>query len=207
MTELPSGKIKFVSGRGLPLRGDNIDTDHMYPARFLTELNYDQVVEHYFYDERFTADGKPKDHPLNDKRYEGASVLLVNSNFGCGSGRDQGAHGFMRTGIKAIIGESYGELFLSACILRGLAAVKISRKEIELIMCAVEENPSIELSVDLEQKLVACGGEKFSFTMPDSYRAMLLSGDWDISASLMSNLSQVRLFSEKMPYLNGFKDF
>jgi 3-isopropylmalate/(R)-2-methylmalate dehydratase small subunit len=204
MDQLPAGKITIVKGRGMPLKGDNIDTDHIYPARFLKELTYDKAVQNVFYDERFTSDGKLKEHPFNDKRYEGARILVVNSNFGCGSGRDQGQHAFIRLGFRAIIGESFAELFINGCLARGLPAVSVSHSDVEAIMCSIEENPMAELTVDLVRNVVSCGSEEYALTMPAAYHNLLLNGTWDVSSSLLSRIPEIRAMAKKLPYLNGF---
>jgi 3-isopropylmalate/(R)-2-methylmalate dehydratase small subunit len=205
MDQLPAGKITIVKGRGMPLKGDNIDTDHIYPARFLKELTYEKVTQHVFYDERYTSEGKPKVHPLNDKRYEGARVLVVNSNFGCGSGRDQGQHAFIRLGFRAIIGESFAELFLNGCMARGLPAVSVSRSGVEAIMRSIAENPAVELIVDLVRNVVTCGPDEYRLTMSAVYHNLLLNGTWDISTALLSKIPEIRAMTKKLPYLNGFQ--
>jgi 3-isopropylmalate/(R)-2-methylmalate dehydratase small subunit len=197
-------KIVKISGTAVPIRGNDIDTDRIIPARYLKEVTFARMGEYPFFDERFDAAGKKKDHPFNDPEYKGASILFVNKNFGCGSSREHAPQAIYRFGIRAIVGESFAAIFAGNCTMMGLPAVTVGEKEIARLMKSVEENPRTEYAVDLESKTISYGGEKIAIDLPDTYRTALTQGYWDSTAMLRSNLEQVKKASAKLPYMNSF---
>ena len=197
-------KITHVSGTAVPVRGNDIDTDRIIPARYLKEVTFGRMGEYPFFDERFDASGKKKDHPFNDPEYKGASILFVNKNFGCGSSREHAPQALNRFGIKAIVGESFAAIFAGNCTMMGLPTVTVGAKEIARLMTSVEDNPRTEYTVDLKTKTISYGNEKFIIDLPDSYRTALTQGFWDSTALLRANLEQVRKTAAKLPYMNGF---
>jgi len=197
-------KITHVCGTAVPIRGNDIDTDRIIPARYLKEVTFGRMGEYPFFDERFDAAGKKKDHPFNDPESKGASILFVNKNFGCGSSREHAPQALYRFGIKAIVGESFAAIFAGNCTMMGLPAVTVGAKEIARLMTSVEDNPRTEYTVDLETKTISYGNEKFTIDLPDSYRTALTQGFWDSTALLRANLEQVRKTAAKLPYMNGF---
>jgi len=197
-------KITHVCGTAVPIRGNDIDTDRIIPARYLKEVTFGRMGEYPFFDERFDAAGKKKDHPFNDPEYKGASILFVNKNFGCGSSREHAPQALYRFGIKAIVGESFATIFAGNCTMMGLPTVTVGAKEIARLMTSVEDNPRTEYTVDLETKTISYGNEKFTIDLPDSYRTALTQGFWDSTALLRANLEQVRKTAAKLPYMNGF---
>jgi 3-isopropylmalate/(R)-2-methylmalate dehydratase small subunit len=197
-------KITQVSGRAVPIRGNDIDTDRIIPARYLKEPTFARMGEYPFFDERFDSAGKKKDHPFNDPEYKGASILFVNKNFGCGSSREHAPQALYRFGIKAVVGESFAGIFAGNCTMMGLPAVVVGAKEIEQLMKSVEENPRTEYTVDLETKFISYGSQKIAIDLPETYRTALTKGFWDSTALLRANLEQVRKTAAKLPYVTGF---
>jgi 3-isopropylmalate/(R)-2-methylmalate dehydratase small subunit len=197
-------KITHVSGRAVPIRGNDIDTDRIIPARYLKEPTFARMGEYPFFDERFDSSGKKKDHPFNDPEYKGASILFVNKNFGCGSSREHAPQALYRFGIKAVVGESFAAIFAGNCTMMGLPAVAVSAREIEQLMKSVEDNPRTEYTVDLETKSISYGNQEIAIDLPETYRTALTKGFWDSTALLRANLEQVRKTAAKLPYVTGF---
>ena len=197
-------KITAISGTAVPIRGNDIDTDRIIPARYLKEPTFARMGDYPFFDERFDPSGKKKDHPLNDPEYRGASILFVNKNFGCGSSREHAPQALYRFGIKAIVGESFAAIFAGNCTMMGLPAVVVGAKEIDQLIKSVEENPRTDYTVDLEKKTISYRNQIFTFDMPETYRTALTQGYWDSTALLRANLDQVKLTTAKLPYMGGF---
>jgi len=197
-------KITAICGTAVPIRGNDIDTDRIIPARYLKEPTFARMGDYPFFDERFDPSGKKKDHPLNDPEYRGASILFVNKNFGCGSSREHAPQALYRFGIKAIVGESFAAIFAGNCTMMGLPAVVVGAKEIDQLIKSVEENPRTEYSVDLQSKTISYGNQKLRFDMPETYRTALTQGYWDSTALLRANLDQVKRTAAKLPYMSGF---
>lgn len=197
-------KITKVSGSAVPIRGNDIDTDRIIPARYLKEVTFSRMGDYPFFDERYDGAGKKKDHPFNDPEYKGASVLFVNKNFGCGSSREHAPQALYRFGIKAIVGESFAAIFAGNCTIMGLPAVTVGAKEIEQLMKSVEENPRTEYRIDLESKTLSYGNHKIAIDLPETYRNALTTGSWDSTAMLRANLEQVKKTAAKLPYMTGF---
>ena len=197
-------KITAICGTAVPIRGNDIDTDRIIPARYLKEPTFARMGDYPFFDERFDSSGKKKDHPLNDPEYRGASILFVNKNFGCGSSREHAPQALYRFGIKAIVGESFAAIFAGNCTMMGLPAVVVGAKEIDQLIKSVEENPRTEYSVDLQSKTISYGNQKLRFDMPETYRTALTQGYWDSTALLRANLDQVKRTAAKLPYMRGF---
>jgi 3-isopropylmalate/(R)-2-methylmalate dehydratase small subunit len=197
-------KITAISGTAVPIRGNDIDTDRIIPARYLKEPTFARMGNYPFFDERFDSSGKKKDHPLNDPEYRGASLLFVNKNFGCGSSREHAPQALYRFGIKAIVGESFAAIFAGNCTMMGLPAVVVGAKEIDQLIKSVEENPRTDYTVDLEKKTISYGNQKLPFDMPETYRTALTQGYWDSTALLRAKLDQVKLTAAKLPYMGGF---
>ena len=197
-------KIIKISGTAVPLRGNNIDTDRIIPARYLKEVSFARMGDYPFFDERYSSEGKKKDHPFNDPEYSGASLLFVNKNFGCGSSREHAPQALHRFGIKVIVGESFAAIFAGNCTMMGVPTVTVSEKEMERLMKSVEENPKTDYSVDLDSKMLTYGNVQIAIDLPETYRTALTSGSWDSTALLRANLQQVKQTAKKLPYMNGF---
>ena len=197
-------KIIKISGTAVPLRGNNIDTDRIIPARYLKEVSFARMGDYPFFDERYSNEGKKKDHPFNDPEYSGASLLFVNKNFGCGSSREHAPQALHRFGIKVIVGESFAAIFAGNCTMMGVPTVTVSETEMERLMKSVEENPKTDYSVDLDSKTLTYGNVQIAIDLPETYRTALTSGSWDSTALLRANLQQVKQTAKKLPYMNGF---
>ncbi|HEY2986368.1 MAG TPA: 3-isopropylmalate dehydratase small subunit [Candidatus Binatia bacterium] len=199
-------KIIRVAGRAVPVRGNDIDTDRVVPARYLKEATFARMGEYPFYDERFDPSGKPRPHPFNDARFKGASILLVNKNFGCGSSREHAPQALYRFGIHAIVGESFAAIFAGNCLMLGIPAVTVGAREIEELMKAAESNPQTNFALDIQAKKLSYGKDKStSVAIPETSRTALLEGSWDSTSMLHANLGKVKSIAAKLPYVSGFK--
>ncbi len=199
-------KITQISGTAVSVRGNDIDTDRIIPARYLKEITFARMGEYPFYDERFDSEGKQKPHPLNDSKYKGASILFVNKNFGCGSSREHAPQALYRFGISAIVGESFAAIFAGNCIMMGLPTMTVTSVEIEELMKLVESAPQTLYTVDLEAKTLSYGERQIRFELQDSNQRALLSGCWDSTSILRANLDKVKHTAAKLPYMTNFKD-
>jgi len=197
-------KIARVTGTAVAVRGNDIDTDRIIPARYLKEVTFARMGNYPFFDERYDAAGQPKAHPFNDERFKGASILLVNKNFGCGSSREHAPQALHRFGINAIVGESFAAIFAGNCTMIGVPTVSVAPAVIEWLMGAVEESPRTPVTVDIEQKAVRFGERVIALEMPETHRQALITGSWDSTALLRANLEQVRKTAAKLPYMSGF---
>jgi 3-isopropylmalate/(R)-2-methylmalate dehydratase small subunit len=197
-------KIVNVTGTALPMRGNEIDTDRIIPARYLKEVSFARMGDYPFFDERYTSDGKKKDHPFNDPEYSGASILFVNKNFGCGSSREHAPQALNRFGIKVIVGESFAAIFAGNCTMMGVPTVTVSQQDMQQLMKSVEQNPKIEYTVDIENKTLTYGKVKIAIDLPDTSRTALTMGSWDSTALLRANLDRVKETAKKLPYMNNF---
>jgi len=196
--------IREISGGAIAVRGNDIDTDRIIPARYMKELTFDRLGQYSFYDQRFDSSGNALDHPLNDSRFEGAGILLVNKNFGCGSSREHAPQALMRWGIRAIIGESFAEIFAGNCTALGVPTLTVGHGEIEELMRLVEAEPQTELRIDLESRQVQAGGSKISFSLSASHAQVFLSGTWDTTTSLLEGLEEIQAAAARLPYVKDF---
>lgn len=204
MSAIP--KMTQLSGTAIPVRGNDIDTDRILPARYLKETTFARMGEYPFFDERFDSAGRLKPHPFNDPKYKGASLLFANKNFGCGSSREHAPQALYRFGIRAIVGESFAAIFAGNCVMLGIPAVTIALADMEALMRAIESNPQITFTLDLEAKTLFHEQERVvSFTMPETSRKALLEGAWDSTSVLRANLGKLREVAAKLPYTWGFK--
>ncbi len=194
-------KITRISGTSVPIRGADIDTDRIIPARFLKCVTFDDLAEGMFYDERFGEDGSSKNHPIDDPKYTGASIMVVGPNFGCGSSREHAPQSIRRSGFNAIIGVSYAEIFFGNSTGLGMPCVSMTLEDNETLLAAVEAEPSLELDLDLEKMQVSYGDEVLSITMPDGARDALMSAKWDPIQELLDEESAISKVAEKLPYV------
>ena len=196
-----STEIKSVTGTGIPLLLDDIDTDRIIPARYLRCVTFDGLGAHAFEDDR----QQDPSHPFDNPAYANASVLIAGRNFGCGSSREHAPQSLMRWGLKAIVAESFAEIFFGNCGSLGIVAVRASRDDLNALGAAVEADPSAEVTVDLEALTVTVGNTSVSVEMPDSARNALVTGEWDYLGQLLSAADQVAAHAEQLPYLNGYQ--
>ena len=193
-------KIEQVTGTGVPLLIDDIDTDRIIPARFLRCVTFDGLGEHAFEDDR----RQDPQHPFDDSRYKGGSILVSGRNFGCGSSREHAPQALMRWGIKAIVAESFAEIFFGNCTSLGIPAVRASRGDLEKLSAWIEHNPSQPLTVDLVGRQVRFGSESAPLEMPESARQALVTGEFDFLGQLLAGESEIRRTASSLPYLNQF---
>jgi 3-isopropylmalate/(R)-2-methylmalate dehydratase small subunit len=192
-------EIRRIAGTGVPLRGDDIDTDQILPARFMKEVTFDNMGEYVFYDARRDDDGELNDHPLNE--YRGGSILVVNRNFGCGSSREHAPQGLMRWGIRGVVGESFAEIFADNCTSLGVPAVTTDRETVEELQSFVEANPDAGLEIDVEGERVRFDGTEVDVHVDPSTREALVEGIWDTTTMMRSNLELARETAASLPYV------
>ena len=196
-------KIVTVQGRAVPVVGDDIDTDRIIPARYLKEITFSRMGEYPFYDERFNPDGSKKDHPFNKPEYQGASVLLGNVNFGCGSSREHAPQSLLRWGIRAVIAESFAEIFAGNCVMLGTPALVASKDEVAALQKLAADKPGTVFTIDLNTMEVKAGGLTVKVTMPPSRRNALVEGTWDSTALLLANAAKVKEKAGVLPHPSG----
>ena len=194
--------VSQIQGPGVPIRGNDIDTDQIVPARFLKEVTFDNMGEYAFYDVRRDDDGSLNDHPFN--RYPNATILVVNENFGCGSSREHAPQALMRWGIDGLIGESFAEIFAGNCQALGLPTATADSETVEWIMEQVEADPALELTIDVKAETVTVGDETLDVTISDAQREALLQGIWDTTALMKSYMDEVEETADSLSYLNDF---
>ncbi|HXE79885.1 MAG TPA: 3-isopropylmalate dehydratase small subunit [Vicinamibacterales bacterium] len=193
-----ASRIRRVEGRALPLRGHDIDTDRIIPARYLKAVSFEGLEKHVFADDRIGGG-----HPFDNPAYAGAAVLLVNRNFGCGSSREHAPQALYRRGIRAIVGEGYSEIFFGNSVTLGLPCVTVEAAAIERLMSLVERAPETVVAVDLETMRVTAGDVEVAAQMPEGARDALTSGLWDGTGLLMDRFEEVRATAERLPYVTG----
>ena len=194
-------RITHVSGHAIPLRGNDIDTDRIMPARFLKVVSFEGLEKHVFEDDKKTNRGP---HPFGDMRYDGSSILVVNSNFGCGSSREHAPQGLVRYGIRAIIGESFSEIFLGNSAVLGLPCLTADHETIETLQSLVEKTPDLDIQVNVETGKVTAGSLTFTASMPTPLREAFVQGKWDPTAMLLDKFDEVRVVGKRLPYVVGF---
>ena len=180
MSGIASLAITRVRGRGLALRGHDIDTDRIMPARFLKSVSFDGLEAHLFEDDR-AADST---HAFNDPRYAGAAVLVTNANFGCGSSREHAPQGLFRRGIKAIVGESYSEIFRGNAAVIGLPCLTADRAQIEALQTVIEFDPQTAIEIDVSSGIITAGDLRFNAVLPPAMRDAFVSGQWNPTAMI-----------------------
>ncbi len=192
--------IPNVSGRGLPLRGNDIDTDRIMPARFLVSVSFEGLERHVFEDDR-KADPA---HAFNDPRFTGASILVVNANFGCGSSREHARQGLFRYGIRAIVGESYSEIFQGNAAVIGLPCFVADHDAVSRLQDLIEKRPDTMMSADIRSGAVAAGDLRIAAAVSPALRDAFVSGQWNPTAMLLDRFAEVRAVAAKLPYIRGF---
>ncbi|AHG04578.1 isopropylmalate isomerase [Halobacterium sp. DL1] len=196
----PADTVREVSGTGVPVRGNDIDTDQIIPARFLKVVTFDGLGQFAFFDQRFTDDDEQKDHPFNEERYQGASVLAVNANFGCGSSREHAPQALMRWGIDAVVGESFAEIFAGNCLALGIPTVTADAEDVQALQDWIAANPDDEVEVDVAAEEIRYGDTTVDATVDDAQRRALVDGVWDTTALMGSNEQAVRETRASLPY-------
>jgi 3-isopropylmalate/(R)-2-methylmalate dehydratase small subunit len=192
-------KIELITGRGIPLVLDDIDTDRIIPARYLRCVTFEGLGEHAFEDDRKQMPG----HPFDQAKFQGASVLVVGRNFGCGSSREHAPQALMRWGIKAIVGESFAEIFFGNCVANGIPDVCVTPEDAKKLGEAAATGTA-EITVDLVNQCVRCGTMTIPCTMQEGARQSLITGNWDFLGQLVEAAPQVRKTAERLPYMKNF---
>ncbi len=193
-------KITTVSGTGVHVPGQDIDTDRIIPARFMKCVTFDGLGEYAFYDVRFDLDGNPKKHPLNDERFQGASILLSGPNFGCGSSREHAPQALYRFGFRAIIAESFAEIFFGNSTTLGIPCLAATAEDIAALAAAIEADPATEIRIDIESLRVFHGDKNFPVHLPESAQGALVKGAWDPISELLAGEDAVSATAGELRY-------
>jgi 3-isopropylmalate/(R)-2-methylmalate dehydratase small subunit len=191
-------QVKSVSGRAVPLVGNDIDTDRIIPARFLKCVTFDGLGSHAFEDDRLQSQGN---HPFDQAQYQGAEVLVVNRNFGCGSSREHAPQAISKWGIKALVGESFAEIFFGNCVAMGIPCVTAEPVDVQTLQNWIAENPETPVTVDLETLQVRFGDSSIPVQMGEGSRNMFTSGTWDACGQLVAQANAIRETATRLPYM------
>jgi 3-isopropylmalate/(R)-2-methylmalate dehydratase small subunit len=188
--------ILTVAGRGLPLRGDDIDTDRIMPARFLRVVSFEGLERHLFEDDRAANPA----HPFGDARYLGASIVVVNANFGCGSSREHAPQGLARRGIRAIVGESFSEIFQGNAAMLGMPCLVTDPQSVDRLQTLVESSPQVTITADLARGTLSAGDLHIRAAPSAALRDSFISGQWNPTAMLLNRFDEVRAVAARQPY-------
>ena len=202
MTELP--RIERIVGPAVVVRGHDIDTDRILPARFLKAITFDGIEDHLFEDERKESAARGEMHPMADAARRHARVLIVNSNFGCGSSREHAPQAILRRGIQTVLGESFAEIFFTNALTIGLPCVTASRDDIETLMAIADASPAAKFAIDLAIGRVSADSVVASIQLPAAARDAFVSGTWDATSLLLERYDEVEQAASKLPYLHNF---
>jgi 3-isopropylmalate/(R)-2-methylmalate dehydratase small subunit len=193
-------RITAVGGTGVPIPGDDLDTDQILPARFMKEVTFDNMAEYLFYDAR-RENGEQNDHPLN--RFDGASIAVVNQNFGCGSSREHAPQAMMRWGIDGVVGESFAEIFRDNCKSLGIPAVTADHESVVALQEWIEDNPDGDIEIDVEDGTVSYDDRTVAGNIDSAMQEALLGGIWDTTALMYSNRAKVERTVQDLPYVES----
>ena len=201
MFAFPNGVVQRISGTALIIQGEDIDTDRIIPARFLKCVSFDALGDQVFADDRLELAGE---HPFDQERFKGASILIVNGNFGCGSSREHAPQALMRWGIRAVVGVSFAEIFFGNCLALGIPCASASPDQILAIQALVNDDAARHWTLDLEEMALASDQDRWDVSIDPGPRDMLLSGRWDATSQLLDNSAKVKALMDEIPYLNQF---
>ena len=193
----PSGKISQILGKPIVLTGDDIDTDRIIPARFLKCVSFENLGESVFKDDRENLKGQ---HPFDLKSNIGSSILIVNSNFGCGSSGEHAPQALLRWGIRSIIGESFAEIFYSNCVAIGIPCFTLSKELIKKIQKDSNQNNSL-IEIDINKSIMTTKSFSLNLEIKDSSKKMFLSGNWDATSTLLENVGHIEKKINNLPYI------
>ena len=191
--------VKRIEGRGCVIRGDDVDTDRIIPARFMKVITFDSMGEHLFEDARKAEKGE---HPLDDERFAGANILVVGKNFGCGSSREHAPQALMRFGFDAFVGGSFAEIFAGNCTSLGLVCVSLEEEQLEKLMESVELDPAQRLEIDVATETITSRAGALKGSIPDGTRDQLLEGRWDATSILLAAGDAIEATAAGLPYVN-----
>lgn len=195
--------IKEVTGTGVAVPGSDIDTDRIIPARFMKCVTFDGLGEYLFYDVRHQEDGTKKQHPLNEEKFAGASLMISGINFGCGSSREHAPQAIYRAGFRALIAQSFAEIFFGNCVTLGMPCVTASAADIERLVTAVAADPEMEITINLETLEVTFDDDQFPISLPESAREAFLSGRWDPVGELLEGAAAVESTARHLSYFGS----
>jgi 3-isopropylmalate/(R)-2-methylmalate dehydratase small subunit len=188
-------RIVTIRGCGLPIRGNDVDTDRIIPARFLKSVTFEGLDRHLFED-----DPRPA---LADPAFAAATIMVVNANFGCGSSREHAPQAIQRRGIRAMVGQSFSEIFFGNAVVLGMPCATASQETIDALMAAIERDPSRELTIDLHGMRVTVGEHEYQVQMPAAAREAFLDGSWDATGLLTDRFEDVEAVAARLPYVTG----
>ena len=201
----PTGAITTVSGSAVVVRGDDIDTDRIIPARFLKCVTFDALGPAAFADDRTELAGSPAGpHPFDRPEHQGAAILLVNRNFGCGSSREHAPQALMRWGIRAVVGESFAEIFYGNCLALGIPCLVAGHEQMLAIQEAAAAAPAESFRLDVSAASLSGAGQQWALELASGPRQMLASGQWDATGQLVANDAALQATAARLPYLQGF---
>ncbi|HTT57418.1 MAG TPA: 3-isopropylmalate dehydratase small subunit [Opitutaceae bacterium] len=198
---MPLAKITTVTGRGVCVPGNDIDTDRIIPARFMKCVTFDGLGEYLFHDVRHDPDGTPRPHPLNDPRFAGATILLSGANFGCGSSREHAPQAIQKAGFRAVVAEGFAEIFFGNSTALGIPCLNASRADLERLAAAIAANPAVELTVDVARGEIRFAGHVIAAAMRPSARDALVNGRWDAISELLEGVESVKKIAAGQPYM------
>jgi 3-isopropylmalate/(R)-2-methylmalate dehydratase small subunit len=198
-------RITRLQGRALPLGGNDIDTDRIIPARFLRSVSFEGLETHLFEDDIVQARAQNVTHAIVDARFDGAEILVVNRNFGCGSSREHAPQAIRRRGFRAVVGESYSEIFFGNSVALGMPCVGGAAAEIARLQELVTKAPDVVVAIDLETMQLQCGDWRMPVSLPPAARESFLDGSWDATGLLLDRYEEVDETMSRLPYLNGWR--
>ena len=198
---MSSDPIKHINGKGVFVPGDDIDTDRIIPARFMKCITFDGLGEYLFYDVRRTETGENKDHALNDPRFSKASIIVTGSNFGCGSSREHAPQSIFRAGYRAVIAGSFAEIFFGNSTNLGIVCACASDKDRQALAGAIDNDPNIDITIDLENKKIGFGDQSIPFEIKAGARESLLNGTYDPLDELLEGAEKVSSVAHKLAYM------
>jgi 3-isopropylmalate/(R)-2-methylmalate dehydratase small subunit len=196
-----------IEASAVPVRGDDIDTDRIIPARYLRTVTFAGLGQHAFEDDRAELARAGQQHPFDAPAYASARILLANKNFGCGSSREHAPQALLRwgRGISAVVAESFAEIFNANCFAMGIPCVKVDEATCQALMAAVEANPALLLRINFERCTLEAGAIQTTFEMAAGVRQRFLEGSWDSATELLANRAAIGVTAQKLPYMNGFE--
>jgi 3-isopropylmalate/(R)-2-methylmalate dehydratase small subunit len=198
-------RIQHITGTAIPVRGVSIDTDRIIPARFLRSVSFEGLEQHLFADDRAQADEQaPGTHPFSNPAYAGAAIMLVNANFCCGSSREHAPQAIRRRGFRAVVGESFSEIFFGNSVVLGMPCVTVAPETMTRLMDLVERQPDSVLTLDLTTMKVSAALESWPVTLPTAARESFLEGTWDATALLLDRFEEVEAVAKRLPYVHGW---
>jgi 3-isopropylmalate/(R)-2-methylmalate dehydratase small subunit len=202
---MPIERIVRVAGTGLPLGGNDIDTDRIIPARFLRSVSFEGLETHLFEDDIVQLGEQGLTHAIVDPRFRDATILVVNRNFGCGSSREHAPQAIRRRGFRAAVGESFSEIFFGNAVALGLPCVTGGRADVERLQAMIGEEPGAEIAIDIDAQQLRCKGWQMPITLPSAARESFVDGTWDATGLLLERYEEVEQTLARLPYLSGWR--